>query len=56
MSPDVLDFLALILSQQSVSAADPNFDQTAALVSKARRELLEALRSPSCPPSPQEPR
>ena len=45
LSPDVLNFLAVILSQQSVSAADPNFDETAALISKARRELLAALKS-----------
>ena len=42
-SPDVLSYLAVILSQQSVSAADPNFDATAELVGRARRELLAAL-------------
>lgn len=45
MSPDVLNFLAVILSQQSVSAADPNFDAAAALVGKARRELIAAIES-----------
>lgn len=45
MSPDVLNFLAVILARQSVSAADPNFDTAAALVSKARRELLVELEA-----------
>ncbi len=43
MSPDVLNFLAVMLSQQSIPATDPNIEDTAALVGKARRELLEAL-------------
>lgn len=45
LSPDVLNFLAVILSQQSVSAGDPHFDETAALISKTRRELLAALEA-----------
>ena len=43
MSPDVLNFLAMLLGQVSVAASAADFDEQAALVSKARRELLAAL-------------
>ena len=45
MSPDVLNFLAVMLSRQSIPATDPDIEATAALVGKARRELLEALEA-----------
>jgi hypothetical protein len=44
-SSDVLSYLAVLLSQQSVSASDPNFEVTAELVGRARRELLAALEA-----------
>ena len=45
LSPDVLDFLALILSRQSLSISDPEFEKVAALMLKAKRELLAAIES-----------
>lgn len=42
-SPDVLNYLAVLVSQQVVAASDPNFDESAAFLGKVRRELLAAL-------------
>jgi hypothetical protein len=44
---DVLDFFALLLSRVSVSASAVDFDEQAALVGKARRQLLAALQADS---------
>ena len=43
MSPDVLNLLAVLLGKFSVSAGAADFDEQAAIVSKARKELLAAL-------------
>ncbi len=43
MSPDVLNFLAVLLGQVSVPASAADFDEQVAIVSKARKELLAAL-------------
>lgn len=51
LSPDVLDFLAGVLSQVTVSASDADFDQRAAIISKARRELLAALAEAEAAPA-----
>jgi len=43
LSVETLNLLAVLLSQQSVSLADPHFDEVSAGLGKARRELLAAL-------------
>ena len=43
MSPDVLNFLAVLLGQVSVPASAADFDEQVAIISKARKELLAAL-------------
>ena len=43
MSPEVLNFLAVLLGQVSVPASAADFDDQVAIVSKARKELLAAL-------------
>ncbi len=51
LSVETLNLLAVILSQQTVSLADPNFDDVSAALGKARKELLAALDAASGPAS-----
>ncbi len=44
-SEDVLNFLAVIVAAQSVTADRPDFDEAAALLGKTRREILAALEA-----------
>lgn len=43
LSSDILNFLAILLSKVTLQATDPNLEQNAALIAKARIELLAAL-------------
>ena len=42
ISTDTLNFLCEVLAKVTISAGDPNFDEMAAKVSTARRELIAA--------------
>lgn len=46
MSREVLVFLSRLLAQVTLSAGADDFEETAALVVKARRELAAALDDP----------
>jgi hypothetical protein len=51
-SVDVLNYLAAVVSVQSVAGDRADFDEAAALLGKTRRELLGALESASDAPAP----
>lgn len=50
-SPDVLTFLIQVVSKVTLSAADPDFDALAAVVSKTRLELTDAAQSAAIDPA-----
>lgn len=43
MSPETLQFFAQLLPQVQLRADDPDFDDKAALISRVRRDLSDAL-------------
>ena len=43
LSVQTIQFLLDLVSRQQISAAAPNFDEIAAVVSQSKRELVELL-------------